>query len=319
MADCASSSTTTTQTKTVQPTIQLQKPTPAAKASTSPTSADTNYSELAATEALRLLSATLEALVHATGDIPPTPPPKSPTHPQMSGLQAEKDKLARSQRRTSPVSPGRRSSASNYNTQDPLSRQNGGSSALRQMQQPEVDGVRLKPSKEDCVIIEADSGPLNAQHSAITRKFYSKLEPPISITQYLLRLHQFCPMSTAVYIATSLYIHRLAVEQGAVHVTRRNVHRLVLAGLRVATKALEDLAYPHSKVSKVGGVSEAELARLEISFCFLAGFELVVGNEMLKAHYEAMKEEQRRQHQSGPEETVLELRVGKTATQQTTA
>ena len=72
------------------------------------------------------------------------------------------------------------------------------------------------------------------------------------------------PMSPAVYLATSLYIHRLAVEQHALPVTRKNVHRLVLAALRVATKALEDLAYGHSKVARIGGVSEAELARLEI-------------------------------------------------------
>jgi hypothetical protein len=131
---------------------------------------------------------------------------------------------------------------------------------------------------------------LNLQHGAITRKFYSKNEPPISVNQYLLRLHQFCPMSTAVYLATSLYIHRLAVEERAIPVTRRNAHRLVLAGLRVAMKALEDLSYPHTKIAKVGGVSEVELARLEISFCFLAGFELVVGEELLKKHWQVLRE-----------------------------
>ena len=97
-------------------------------------------------------------------------------------------------------------------------------------------------------------------------------------------------MSTAVYLATSLYIHRLAVEERAIPVTRRNAHRLVLAGLRVAMKALEDLSYPHGKIAKVGGVSEAELARLEISFCFLAGFELVVREESLWSHWMVLRE-----------------------------
>lgn len=97
-------------------------------------------------------------------------------------------------------------------------------------------------------------------------------------------------MSTAVYLATSLYIHRLAVDERAVAVTRRNAHRLLLAGLRVAMKALEDLSYPHAKVAKVGGVSELELARLEISFCFLCGFELMVGSAMLQDHWVMMKE-----------------------------
>lgn len=175
---------------------------------------------------------------------------------------------------------------------------------------PPIDGVHLRPTPspepgsgfppppppppsstpEPYVIIGANSQPLNLQHSTITRKFYSKKPPPIGISDYLLRIHRFCPMSTAVYLATSLYIHRLAVDERAVAVTKRNAHRLLLAGLRVAMKALEDLSYPHAKVAKVGGVSEAELARLEISFCFLCGFELVVGAAVLQEHWKAMKD-----------------------------
>jgi hypothetical protein len=96
-------------------------------------------------------------------------------------------------------------------------------------------------------------------------------------------------MSTAVYLATSLYIHRLAVLERAIAVTRRNAHRLLLAGLRVAMKALEDLSYAHRKFAKVGGVSESELARLEISFCFLTGFELVVSEESLQNQWEMLR------------------------------
>jgi len=166
---------------------------------------------------------------------------------------------------------------------------------------PAVDGVRLRTptpnatpltptsTPEPYIIIGADSQPLNLQHSAITRKFYSKKPPPIGISDYLLRIHRFCPMSTAVYLATSLYIHRLAVTERAIAVTKRNAHRLLLAGLRVAMKALEDLSYPHSKVAKVGGVSDVELARLEISFCFLAGFELVVRGEDMRDHWVLMR------------------------------
>lgn len=91
-------------------------------------------------------------------------------------------------------------------------------------------------------------------------------------------------MSTATYLATSLYIHRLAVVEKILPVTTRNAHRLLLAGLRVAMKALEDLSYPHARVAKVGGVSEAELGRLEVSFCFVMNFDLKVDQEMLHQH-----------------------------------
>jgi len=145
------------------------------------------------------------------------------------------------------------------------------------------------PTPEPYVVIGADSQPLNLQHSAITRKFYSKKPPPIGVSDYLQRIHHFCPMSTAVYLATSVYIYRLAVSERAIAVTRRNAHRLLLAGLRVAMKALEDLSYPHAKLARVGGVGEVELARLEISFCFLAGFELVVREDEMRDHMILMK------------------------------
>lgn len=157
----------------------------------------------------------------------------------------------------------------------------------------EFDGINLKKTpvaspgpgpREPYIVIGANAEPLNLQHSAITRKFYSKKPPPISLADYLMRIHKFCPMSTGIYLATSLYIHRLAVEERAIAVTRRNCHRLLLAGLRVAMKALEDLSYPHRRFSKVGGVSENELARLEISFCFLTNFELRTTKEMLSRH-----------------------------------
>ncbi|RFU76669.1 pho85 cyclin-7 [Trichoderma arundinaceum] len=314
--------------------------------------------KLKPSEALQLLSASVELLVRITGDVPPTPPPKTPTDPQMSNMQAEKESIARShsekslarlraqalreeqeeklrkqrqqqQQQEQKLKLQRESkrSGSSVGSVSKLQAYSASMSAQLIAQQDAyaqaVDGVRLKhdslrrtnPSSsapnlhppEPYVVVGADSQPLNLQHGAITRKFYSKNEPPISVNQYLLRLHQFCPMSTAVYLATSLYIHRLAVEERAIPVTRRNAHRLVLAGLRVAMKALEDLSYPHTKIAKVGGVSEVELARLEISFCFLAGFELVVGEEILKKHWEVLREGKVQRMVDGMEVPKLKL------------
>lgn len=161
----------------------------------------------------------------------------------------------------------------------------------------DYDGINLKkpiasPEKarsEPYIIIGENAEPVNKQHSAITRKFYSKKPPPISLEDYLMRLHKFCPMTTGIYLAASIYINRLAVSERAIAVTRRNCHRLVLGALRVAMKALEDLSYPHRRFAKVGGVSEAELARLEISFCFLTNFELRTTSEMMQEHAESLK------------------------------
>ncbi|KAF2964819.1 hypothetical protein GQX73_g8740 [Xylaria multiplex] len=252
--------------------------------------------KLPPTTALKLLCAGIESLVRVTGDIPPTPPPVSPPVPNMTGMQQEKAAIVRSH--------SERNLASLQNQQQstsqlrPKGQGNLQGSFDAQQFQP-VDGVRLRhpPTPppppavpQPYIVIGANSQPLNLQHSAITRKFFSKAPPPISIEDYLMRIHRFCPMSTAVYLATSFYMFRLAVEERAIPVTKRNCHRLLLAGLRVAMKALEDLSYPHARVAQVGGVSEVELARLEISFCFLVGFELVVDEETLRRHWEMLRQ-----------------------------
>lgn len=321
---------TTTKTSTQAGTLHLKND-----------AAPTSISTLPAGDAVRLLAAALELLVKVTGDIPPTPPLRTPTDPKMSDFQAEKDCIARASCSSGLNTPSLLPiSKLSLNTNSSEQNRSGGekvggttlataggqsdleayraamTAQIKSVQQQAIDGVKLKksdaapvPESESAtapVIVVAAPGSqlVNTQHGAITRKFYSKAEPPITITQYLLRLHQFCPMSTAVYLATSVYIHRLAVEQRAIPVTRRNVHRLALAGLRVASKALEDLAYPHSKMAKVGGVSEAELARLEISFCFLAGFELVIGHEGLTRHWESLRDGKWK-----AQEKALELRI----------
>ncbi|CZR61576.1 probable PCL7 Cyclin like protein interacting with Pho85p [Phialocephala subalpina] len=236
--------------------------------------------------ALKLLCAGIEALVRVTGDIPPTPPPTFTTPPNMRGMQAEKENIVRSN-----SYKNLQNFAELHKRPRTPSSSSGGSE--------DIDGVSFRKQplsspeiapREPYIIIGDNAEPLNVQHSVITRKFYSKHPPPISLEDYSMRIHKFCPMSTAVYLATSYYIHKLAVDERAIPVTRRNCHRLLLAGLRVAMKALEDLSYPHSRFAKVGGVSENELARLEISFCFLTNFEFKTSKETLLEHAISLKE-----------------------------
>lgn len=222
--------------------------------------------------ALKLLCRSIETLVRITGDVPPTPPISQPTTPNLGVIGADKANAA-------------------YHAQE-------GTHQKLLEGVGDLDGVPAKAKTpigspeahptEPLHVIGADAEPLNIQRGAIARKFYSKKPPAISLDRYLLRLHEYCPMSTAVYLATSLYVYRLAVIECIILVTARNVHRLLLAGLRVAMKALEDQSYPHRRFAKVGGVSEPELGRLEVSFCFIMNFELKVDERMLLAHAKAM-------------------------------
>ena len=208
--------------------------------------------------ALKMLCRSIDSLVMLTGDVPPTPPLRSghasPAQGPYSGSRSRNN-----------------------------SKENIAFSASQKTEVPQTTiGSPEAHHNEPINVIGAHAEPVYIQQGAIARKFYSKRPPPISTEEYLMRMHRYCPMSTAVYLATSLYINRLATVEKVIPVTPRNVHRLLLAGLRVAMKALEDLSYPHNRFAKVGGVSEVELGRLEITFCFLTNFELKVDAKMLQ-------------------------------------
>lgn len=163
--------------------------------------------------------------------------------------------------------------ATPYAQQQPQSSEDPNQDLIAEKQMPTVSITELHCAND----ASADSpSPGVIQHNVLVKRFYSKKAPPISLEDYLLRLHKYCPMSTAVYLAASLYITRMVFTEKALFVTPRNVHRLVLAALRVAMKALEDLSYPHARFARVGGVAERELTRLEITFCFLTDFDLRV-------------------------------------------
>ncbi|KAI9737004.1 MAG: hypothetical protein M1834_000593 [Cirrosporium novae-zelandiae] len=167
-----------------------------------------------------------------------------------------------------------------------------------------IDGVTFKRAYEPYDdIVGENAQPISLQHLALVRKFYSKKASPVPLEEYLLRLHHFCPMSVGVYLATSVYIHKLTVGHN-ISITRRNVHRLVLAGLRVAMKAVEDYSYPHSRFSKVGGVTALELSRLEISFCYLMNFELQVDARTLTAELVRMTKERCTTRYAGGEKST---------------
>ena len=245
---------------------------------------DIDIFTMAPVAALKMLCALVEEMVQMTGDIPPTPPVSLPTTPREPVLQENRV---------------------HYGIVDPQCH-------VEEQEDCDVPARSKTPigspeahPTEPFHVIGSNTELLHLQHGAITRKFYSKRPPGIALEEYLLRLHRYCPMSTAVYLATSLYIHRLAIIERIIPVTERNIHRLLLAGLRVAMKALEDLSYPHRRFAKVGGVSEPELGRLEVSFCFLTNFDLRVTREMLHTQAVMMRDSARFQGLSKTFQPVL--------------
>lgn len=123
-----------------------------------------------------------------------------------------------------------------------------------------------------------------AQKGLIIKRFWSRSPPGITIWKYLLRIHKYTPLSTSVYLSTSLYIYRLCIELQTILLTPLSVHRIVLASLRIACKVIEDVSYKQDRVASVGGVERVDLYRLEIAFLFLIDFDVCINSQVLQEH-----------------------------------
>lgn len=216
--------------------------------------------------ALKMLSRSMYLLTSLTGDISPPPGrsrPQSPDRSTVSNAQQQ------------------------FNRKENLILQRSRSVERHIDDVPSANKKttsNLDPHESDCTHhVSPNAEQTCVELNKVARRFYNKRMPPITTQEYLLRMHKYCPMGTAVYLATSLYINRMTVGEPAISVTPRNVLRLLLAGLRVATKMLEDINWPHARFSKVGGVSGSELRMLEIRFCSLVHFDLRVDAEQLQA------------------------------------
>lgn len=227
--------------------------------------------------AMKMLCRSVQALSVITGDIPPTPPISRPNTPRGSV-----DLSASTSSNKENLNTSHKHKRSSSRPATPVPADDIKSPTFKNVDVGSPEAARDEPAAaldEQC--IGGDALPTLEQQQAIARKFFSKAPPPVSLEDYLARLQRYCPMSTAVYLAAGVYIHKLCVEDKLVPVTPRTVHRLILASLRVAMKALEDLRYPQQRFAGVGGVRESELKLLEISLCYLTDFDLQVNNEML--------------------------------------
>lgn len=123
----------------------------------------------------------------------------------------------------------------------------------------------------------------NTNQAAHLLKIFNLVKvPPILPEQFLLRIHTYSSStSVLVYIHSAFLIFRLAVLLDVLPLSEFNVHRVILALIRCLTKKLEDVYQKQKAFSTVGGVSQKELFKIEVSFLYLCNFKLIVGRQSL--------------------------------------
>ncbi|KAI0269415.1 cyclin-domain-containing protein, partial [Gloeopeniophorella convolvens] len=119
--------------------------------------------------------------------------------------------------------------------------------------------------------------------------FQARNIPQITIESYLYRILKYCPTTNEVFISLLVYFDRMAhisKEATGSHlfIDKHNIHRLIIAGVTVASKFFSDVFYTNSRYAKVGGLPQHELNQLELQFLVLNDFRLTISTEEMQRY-----------------------------------
>ncbi|TKY48760.1 Cyclin-U1-1 protein [Spatholobus suberectus] len=114
--------------------------------------------------------------------------------------------------------------------------------------------------------------------------FHGVRAPSISIPKYLERIYKYTNCSPSCFVVGYVYIDRLTHKHPDSLVTSLNVHRLLVTSVMVASKMLDDEHYNNAVYARVGGVSNAELNKLELELLFLLDFRVMVSSRVFESY-----------------------------------
>lgn len=139
---------------------------------------------------------------------------------------------------------------------------------------PTVDTIRLLASLLERMTIANDLLNKSQQPTAQRRgslqqqpappppppaytRFHARLVPSIDIYSYLTRILKYCPCANECFLSLLVYFDRMSKNSLALTgkpftIDSFNIHRLIIAGVMVASKFFSDVFYTNTRYAKVG-------------------------------------------------------------------
>ena len=107
---------------------------------------------------------------------------------------------------------------------------------------------------------------------------------PMKASAYIKRMLKYGGCSPCCVVVALIYIQRLKQRHIAVSITSRNIQRLLLVAVLLATKYLDDQSYTNEHWAEIGGISNKELNHLELLLLVQLQFSLHVKREEYDAY-----------------------------------
>ncbi|XP_065854059.1 cyclin-P3-1 [Euphorbia lathyris] len=115
----------------------------------------------------------------------------------------------------------------------------------------------------------------SARKKDVITVFHGSKSPSLTIKQYIERIFRYSKCSASCFVVGYIYIRRFLLQMDA-FLSHLNVHRLLITSIMLAAKFLDDQCCNNAYYAKVGGVSTAEMNRMEMKFLFKLDFRLQV-------------------------------------------
>lgn len=121
-----------------------------------------------------------------------------------------------------------------------------------------------------------------------SKYFNSVRAPDISIRDYLSRFYRYANCSDSCYVLAFIYLDRILQNCPRLTLTKRIIHRLLLAALVLAIKYSDDYYSDNVIYARIGGVPLAELNSLEANVLSLLQFNLHVDYKLYQQYVQEL-------------------------------
>ncbi|KAL0391013.1 UNVERIFIED_CONTAM: Cyclin-P3-1 [Sesamum calycinum] len=120
--------------------------------------------------------------------------------------------------------------------------------------------------------------------------FHGLRAPSLSIQQYIDRIFKYSCCSPSCFVIAHIYVDRF-IQRTNMCLTSLNIHRLLITSVMVAAKFMDDAFFNNAYYARVGGVSTAELNKLEMKFLFSLDFQLHVSVQTFRKYCSVLRKD----------------------------
>lgn len=104
--------------------------------------------------------------------------------------------------------------------------------------------------------------------------FHVLRQPGIGVSDYCHRIAKYSKCSPVCFAFALIFMQRLAEKDSIYHPAPLNVHRLLITGVMLAAKLVDDSYFTNSYYAKIGGISTADLNSMELAMLQLLEYRL---------------------------------------------